>query len=450
MSYFGVSLRNGASLGLGTVPALSNPPLLYRLAPSLLLQFAGAETLDSRVTFTRTTTATRTNSSGLIESVAINGPRFDYNPTTLAPNGLLIEEQRVNLILQSQDFTTTWAANNVTVTANTQVAPDGTTTAETLDDDVANAVHDVNQAIVTTSGLTYTLSAFLKNGTRQFAILACSGSATSYASAKFDLSAGTLGSTTASGASWSVVSSSITSVGNSWYRCTITFVVGTTTGTAARIGMATNGTTFTASQRGLEVYTGTDATIFAWGAQLEAGAFPTSYIPTVASQVTRTADVATMTGTNFSSWYNATEGTMYAEGILNNTAVTGAQTRRLVDINDNTANNRITMGRGATAAVARFIYTVSGTNLNGANGQTIAGVFPSAKLAVAFKAGDYACSGNGSAATTSTAASVPVVDRLSIGNDAAVTANSAANGTIKRIAFYPRRLTNAELQAITS
>ena len=442
MSYLGA--RNAISLGVSYQATLGGPNLLYKLAPSLLLQFAGAETLDSRVTFTRTTTATRTNSSGLIESVAINGPRFDYNPTTLAPNGLLIEEQRVNLVLQSQDFTTTWTANNVTVTANTQVAPDGTTTAETIDDDVANAVHDVNQTIVTTSGLTYTLSAFLKNGTRQFAILACSGSATSYASAKFDLSAGTLGSTTASGASWSVVSSSITSVGNSWYRCTITFVVGTTTGTAARIGMATNGTTFTASQRGLEVYTGTDATIFSWGAQLEAGAFPTSYIPTVASQVTRTADVATMTGTNFSSWYNATEGTLYGEFFR--TATTNSGQGRVFSISDGSNSNAIELYQtGGSNPAAQITTSGVGQALWTPSGFTVGALI---KEALAFATNSSQASFNGSAETQDTSCTVPVVNQTRIGNRQ--DGLRALNGTISRIAFYPRRLANAELQAITS
>jgi hypothetical protein len=237
--------------------------------PTIDLQFAGATSLDNRITFTRATTATYFNSSGVLSTAASGEARFDYNPTTLAPLGLLIEEARTNSLLQSQNFTTTWSAGNVTVTANTTTAPDGTSTAETFDDDVANGGHDVGQSIVTTTGTTYTLSAFLKNGNRQYAILACSGSANSYASAKFDLSAGTLGSTVASGAGWSFISSSITSVGSGWYRCTITFVVGTTTGNVARIGMATDGTTFTASQRGLEVYTGSDKTIFVWGAQFD-------------------------------------------------------------------------------------------------------------------------------------------------------------------------------------
>jgi hypothetical protein len=430
--------------GFGHSSRWDKSALSLSLSPSLYLDFTNTETLDSRVTFTRTTTATRTNSSGLIESVAINGPRFDYNPTTLAPLGLLIEEQRVNLLTYSEQFdNAAWSKIRSSITANATTSPDGTVNADKLvEDATASNTHLIVSNLPSlASGTVYTCTVFAKSAERtNFAIqigtgLEAFGALVPFA--YFNLNTVTTSSATSATAT-------ITAVGNNWYRCTLVTVAATATAaTAVRLKLA-NATPS-------DSYTGDGTSgIYIWGAQLEAGAFPTSYIPTAASQVTRTADVATMVGANFSNWYNATEGTIYAEGILNNLAITGAQIRRLVDINDNTANNKIIMGRAATAAFARFIYTVSGTNLNTTNGQTIAGVFPSAKLAVAFKAGDYACSGNGSAATTSTAASVPVVDRLSIGGDATATANSAANGTISRIAFYPRRLTDIELQVITA
>jgi hypothetical protein len=98
----------------------------------------------------------------------------------------------------------------------------------------------------------------------------------------------------------------------------------------------------------------------------------------------------------------------------------------------------------------RVIYTVSGTNVNGTNGQFVSSVFPSAKVSVAYKAADYAFSPNGATSTTSTAANVPVVNTLSIGGDSSNNALSSANGTIKKIAYYPMRLINAQLQALTS
>lgn len=331
------------------------------IATTLLQDFVKSRRLDPRITFSRASTGTY------------------YNGSTA--------KAEENLLLQSQDFTTTWAATAVTVTANTTTAPDGTSTAETFDDDVANGVHDVNQNVVTTTGTTYTLSAFLKNVDRQYAILACSGSTTSYASAKFDLSAGTLGSTAGSGAGWSVTSSSITSVGNGWYRCTITFVVGTTVGNAARIGMATDGTTFTASQRGLEVYTGSDKTIFVWGAQLEQRSVVTAYTPTTTQAITNyipvlvTAasneprfDVAPSTLTSlgllieesrtnsilqsedFATTWVATSATVTANAIV---APSGATTGDKLIVDNGISSSSSSLRQEITKAASAITYTLS-------------------------------------------------------------------------------------------
>ena len=353
MSFFGVSLRNGVSLGLGTVPALSNPPLLYRLAPSLLLQFAGAETLDSRVTFTRTTTATRTNSSGVIESVAINGPRFDYNPTTLAPLGLLIEEQRTNLLLNS--------------------LIDGTS---------------LSTQIVVTTAVSTTLSFY---GTGQIVL---SGS------------------------------SSATVVGTGAYpsRTTLTF-----TPTVGALTLTVTGTV--------------------QYAQVEAGAFPTSYIPTVASQVTRTADNATMTGTNFSSWYNATEGTLYVNGTLvGGTTSTFPYMTALVGAAPN--NDLIGVQWNAPAGVMSFIVRISGTQPAGISAGSAKSSGSSYKVAGRYGLNDVQAAFGGTLGTQDTAVTIPTITALSLGGAAGF--QPGANTYLRQIAFYPRRLANAELQAITS
>jgi hypothetical protein len=113
--------------------------------PVLSLDFLTSNTLDPRVTFTRSTTATFVGSNGLIQTAAINAPRFDYNPVTLAPNGLLIEEQRVNSLLYSDQFQqATWSKVGV-VTANATTAPDGTTTADSAATDGSNAQVRITQ-----------------------------------------------------------------------------------------------------------------------------------------------------------------------------------------------------------------------------------------------------------------------------------------------------------------
>ena len=420
MSYFGVSLRNGVSLGLGTVPALSNPPLLYRLAPSLLLQFAGAETLDSRITFTRTTTATRTNSSGVIESVAINGPRFDYNPTTLAPNGLLIEEQRTNLVTYSEQFdNAAWSQNvSPTITANIGAAPDGTFTADQITATATNS--GVFRFFTVSNSTTHTFSIYLKYASGgQTALIGCDANP---ATARLNVNTST-GAITSPGASLTAYGSQ--DVGGGWYRVFGTYVSTGTTNSFIVLGTASTNS------------------FLVWGAQLEAGAFATSYIPTVASQVTRTADVATMTGTNFSSWYNATEGTMYA-GVVSAPVANIAQ--QAWYISDNTSSNNIALRRnsGGLAAVAVNAGGVAQADVSG--GAVSASAFY--KFAAAYKVNDFAVSLNAGAIATDTSGSIPVVSQLNIGATAAGT--QYLNGTIKQIAFYPRRLTNAELQAITS
>ena len=407
------------------------------IKPTLLLDFANVKALDPRITFTRASTATYIDQFGAMQTAASGAARFDHNPTTLESLGLLIEEQRVNLMLYSEQFdNAAWTKTNSSITANTIVAPNGALTGDKLVEDTSSLAHTLSVAASVVSGTAYTNTLYAKKGERTQVGLsfATSGFGTTTTDF-FDLDNGTV-LTNASG------TAAITSVGNGWYRISATRTATATVSSVFTFRLAVNGT---------GLYTGDGVSgIFIWGAQLEEAAFSTSYIATVASQVTRSADAASMTGTNFSSWYNPTQGTIYAEGYLDKPATSGAQTRRLADINDGTSNNRILFGRAASATDLRVQYTVSNTNLNGTNGQTVISVFPSAKVAVAYQAANYAFSPNGDAVTTSTAASVPVVNRLSIGGDPSNAAVGSANGTIKKLAYYPLRCTNTQLQALTS
>lgn len=411
--------------------------------PSLDIVFTRSDVLDPRITFTRASTATRTNASGLIESVAINGARFDYDPVTRAPKGLLIEEQRTNLLTYSEQFDNVlWVKINSTIAANTTTAPDGTLTSDTLIANTSTAEHYADNPFSVISGNAYTFTCYVKAagltniGLRFTVGTLWTGSVSPQT--RFNLI-----DLTTLAVGGSPASASITNVGNNWYRVQMS-VVAISTGTAsARLHLMSGASNTFAGD-------GTSG-IYIWGAQLEAGASATSYIPTVASQVTRAADVAVMTGTNFSSWYNQSEGTLYAEAVLNNAATTGGQIRRIADINDASTNNRISFGRAAaTAAALRVQYIVAGVPLNGTNGQTAVNVFPFVKVAVAYKATDYAFSANGIPATTSTAANVPIVTQLTIGSDALNSSLSMANGHIKQISYYPRRLANEELQGLTA
>jgi hypothetical protein len=179
-------------------------------------------------------------------------------------------------------------------------------------------------------------------------------------------------------------------------------------------------------------------------AQLEAGAFATSFIPTAASQATRSADVASMTGANFTSWFNASAGTVLAE-FSRPTAIANSF---VVDIGDNSFNELIaiyTNGVPQMAALVRdnnitqasFVF-VSGAGVNGLT----------YRQALAYSANDFAACSNGGTVQTDTVGTLPTATRMGIGS---FTLNSQfLNGHIRSIRYYPTRLTDAQLQAITA
>jgi hypothetical protein len=234
--------------------------------------------------------------------------------------------------------------------------------------------------------------------------------------------------------------SSVTAFLSGWYRVSVTSTADATTTGNFTISLCSD-------DAGTTLYTGNGTSgLFIWGAQLEAGAFPTSYIPTVASQVTRTADVATMTGTNFSSWYNATEGTFYAEFLPN--AVAPATAAQLVLMaSDASTANTVELYKRANADVStRFSITSSSVSSAFMN----IGVFTQSntKLAGAYKVNDFAGVRNAGTVVVDTSGATATVSQLDIGRY--FSGSGYLNGTINQIAFYPRRLADSELQAITS
>jgi hypothetical protein len=172
-------------------------------------------------------------------------------------------------------------------------------TGDKLVETTETGVHQVLQSVTCTSGVTYTYSCYVKAAERTFATITLASTAFSTTQILVNISAKSISTN-----SGTPVASSISDVGGGWLRVTVTQ-------TATATG---NGNGQTGVYKGTTSYTGDGYSgIYIWGAQLEEGAFPTSYIPTVASQVTRAADAPSMTGTNFSSWYNQNEGSLYVE-----------------------------------------------------------------------------------------------------------------------------------------
>ena len=362
-------------------------------------------------------------------------PRFDYDPVTLAPKGLLIEEQRTNLLVRSEEFdNAAWVKLRATVTANATTSPDGTVDADKLvEDTTASNTHIISQTATIAASTSYTFCVYLKAGERTFARLLF-GDAGGNNGVRVDvnLSNGAT-STSVAGTGWVLTAASATAVGNGWYRVVLT---GANTSATAGIGII-----YLASALGTISYTGDGTSgIYLWGAQVEAGAFATSYIPTVASQVTRTADICSIVAPNFAPWYNQSEGTfsinfstIYSGGAFGASYILGF---------DNNTNKRIIyIFSGADQAIT-FDGSTNVAAIGDVTGQT-------AKVASAYSATDRAIVSNGGAVATGTvAAGYSTATLLSIGSYGF--SGNNINGHIRSIRYYPTRLSDAQLQALTA
>ena len=407
--------------------------------------------LDSRITFTRASTATYYDSTGTLQTAAINAPRFDYNPSTLAARGLLIEEARTNSVVQSANFGTTWVTTSLgSVTVDATASPSGATDADLFNEGTATSTHAATQTISTTAASTYTISCFFKNISRQWVGLAVSTTTTAYASAKFDILNGVVGSTSATGTGYSIVSSSITTLPNGWYRCSLTFVAGSTSASAvARVFMATDGTTFTASNAGMESYTGTSKQIYAWGAQFELGAFATSYIPTTTAAATRSADLATMTGTNFSSWYNQSQGTFVTQFVWEGLKTVAGQ--RVITTDDGTTTNQMQQGAGSSNALLTTLTTAGATEVNTSTPATTFVAGTVYKSALAYATNNTVAALNGTIGTTDTVCAMPTaLTTFRFSPNASTPTVVNANVWFASLKFYPIRLPDGTLQGLTA
>jgi hypothetical protein len=401
--------------------------------PTLSFDFVNAGVLDPSVTFTRPTSATYFDETGILRVANPNTPRFDFNPSTLAAQGLLIEESRTNLLLRSEEFNdAAWTKTNSSITANAATAPSGTVTADKLIEALdVNLVHQTTQSVTVVSLGTYTSSCYVKADTRTRARIAFLVGA-SGVTADANLAAGTITAASAFGGG-SAVGSSIQAINNGWYRITVSGTGAAGTTGECRLELL--------DASGNRQYNGDGTSgLFLWGAQLEAGAFPTSYIPTTTTALTRSADVASVN--TLSPWYNAAEGTVYAECVLNAFATTQQAAWR---IDDTTDNERMFVRRnGSTVQYVGIDGGVTQWSLNTGNTVTVGTPF---KHAAAYKVNDIASAFNGGNILIATTATLPTVTLMRLGGE---NGGAYLNGTIRRITYYPVRLTNAQLQNLTA
>ena len=355
-------------------------------------------------------------------------PRIEYAADG-SVKGLLVEEARTNLIVESNDFSTQ-SAIRATATDNAAVSPDGSSNAARLEDTTDLGDHRLDlTGFAVTSGTTYTFSVYAKAAELNWIRLSFSSDfGTAYEN--FDLSSGTTGFTAG------LDRSSIEDMGNGWYRCSITAAATASASSQQKVQLATANNVIT--------YTGDGASgVYLYGAQFEAGAFPTSYIPTSGATATRSADVASIDTSAFG--YRQAEGTLFASYY----AFSGqGSTVRIASLNDVSASNSFQMAlldagttyhevRSGGAAVVTTVLAGAITD----NALT--------KTAVASSLDDHAGATNGGTVGTDTSGAMPIgVTTLNIGSH--YSGNFPFNGHIKSLKYYPRRLTNAQLQELTT
>lgn len=390
--------------------------------PTLSLNFAQARFPDPRITFTRASTGTYIDALGRVRTAAVNQPRFDWDPVSGQCSGLLIEEQRTNLLTYSEDFSkSAWIKTRTTVTTPAIESPDPLSMATKLVADTQSGAHYVEQQF-SAQVREYVFHVFVKAAEEvmvRLYLVDPSGSITEGSPALFDLSTG------------QVVSGpgSIADLGGGWYRITTRGTVGAAGNARARL-LLRDGTP----------YVGNDVDgLYIWGAQLEEGTYPTSYIPTTNSPATRAADTAYVDG---EGWLNPAEGTIVVE-VREPTGATATTTLLTLSEGASNTNRYSLQGSGSTLRMLRA--------LGGANAYADLGSRAPRgqwnRVAFGYSSAGLIAAANGEVAVNSATMTTPgALSRLYLSGSFAGTAPS----WIRNVQYYPVRLSPEELARITA
>jgi hypothetical protein len=356
------------------------------------------------LTFTRDTSATQINSLGNVENVLTTIPRLNYDTVGGCPS-LLLEPQRMNLLSYSDDFSfASWIKKGLTtISINSTISPDGTINADTLNNASGSLVWDsgntLQRDILISALTTYTFSVYVKS----------------------------LGSTTFSiglrnQSTGAIVSANI--VPNSqWQRISVT----QTTTVNTSIGF---------------LFGNTNGNVAIWGAQLEQGAYPTSYIPTTTTALTRNADVSSKSG--ISDLIGQTEGVMFIESA----ALFNDLTSRRISISDGSNSNRLLLFYNSSsnlitvASVSANMVVVSGINFSIDTTQF-------AKIAVRYSNTlGYSLWVNGVNRGTSAVTTLPI-GMSRFGFDAGI-GLEIFYAKVKQVQLYKTYLTDTEMTQLTT
>lgn len=398
--------------------------------------------------FARVGTATYCHSSGALVTAAENEPRVEYDPDTLAVRGLLIEPARYNFLLRSEEFdNASWSKIRASVTPSQARAPDGELSGDKLIEDTTAAESHYAIQVYTKGSTTevqpYCFSVFVKAAERSALRLVCQGSSGSANSARanFDLVTGTVSVAPVISGQFDNAQAKIEKWGNGWYRCSLNFRVNND----GQAGLQT-AVILLNSPTGSN-YTGNGTSgLYLWGAQLEKGVHPTSYIPTTTVAIERKRDVCTVA--SLTPWFNETAGTIFVEYLVPWTYLSTdpVSTRRLAqaDGGDETQRHLIYLNAGNVRGNTTT-GNVQQTDVSA--GTMTPGVVE--RVAHAWAENDVATIKTGNTIKLDTVASMPTpITTFRLG--AAATAGTEPIAYLRKVRFYPRRLSNAELAALVA
>lgn len=405
------------------------------IRPSLLLDFANSGCVDPRIECTRASAATCFGPDGKLRVVPANTPRIDYDPVTGKCLGLLVEESRTNLIPNSGNFTNGWNYGRVFL-GPSKVSPTGLTGVKVIESVSANSeTHVIGVTVNVAAGQQVTVSFIVEAGERSRCSLRCA-SPGYIGRVFFDLSAASVVSVDGNN-----VTGGIKPLGAGLFKIFATYTATGGNGTTAQLEIC-------AADGSLSHFGDGVSGLYIYAAQMEVGSSPTSYIPTEASAVTRVADRTLVPITSAAGWFNPAEGSVVVSA--RQTVLSEATDRSIFALSDNSFANRVVL-RGKYTGNHSGGFVVASTSVVQATINTgIVDDRQLQKFAASFAPNSFALAVSGGLKGQDTDGVVPAgITQLVIGGGQVV-GNEIINGHIANLAYYPRRLTNAELQRLTA
>ena len=407
------------------VPQFYKAGNLYQDVPPFV-----AEDSTMRFTVSRNTTATRVNSSGLIESVASGVPRIDWLGQSCP--ALLVEASGQNLVPSGLVFNA--AAGVLYDTAVSDSPAVGINSARITKNEASGNIQYASQTCSTSAlsgSTTYTISRFFKYDGVDFATSMEYNNVAQWGGTSWNQLINIASSGVTLGTSTSCTGS-VENYGNGWYRVAVRITT----------GASPSGSPVTYLMR-LPAALSTGQGFLTALPQLETGSIPTSYIPTTTAVVSRAADVISASGALVSGLIGQTEGTIYAEVQINNFTANS----RILAISDGTSNARVILQEAANSVIQGIVTTASANvaSISTASGQT-AGVY---KIALAYKADDFVMYVNGTQIGTDTGGAVPACSQIFLGKIETSATTNQLGDRLRAAALYTTRLSNAQLAELT-